>query len=177
MLFLYAITFSFAYISLETGTGALILFGAVQITMILTNMISGHKLHYSEWVGIFTAFIGFIYLVLPSLTTPSLMGFILMTVAGIAWGAYTILGRGSQNPLSDTAYNFLRTLPFIMILLAVTIQQANLSHLGILLAVLSGGIASGLGYTVWYIALDDTSGSCSITCTCNRGHWWCAIYK
>ncbi|TQV82661.1 DMT family transporter [Exilibacterium tricleocarpae] len=153
MLFLYAATFSFAYISLDTGTGALILFGSVQITMILASLISGNKLHYSEWIGMLTAFCGFVYLIMPGLATPSLMGFILMTVAGIAWGIYTLAGRGSKNPLSDTAHNFLRTLPFVAILVAATFQYANLSREGILLAVLSGGIASGLGYAVWYIAL------------------------
>ena len=157
MLFLYAITFSFAYISLETGIGALILFGSVQITMILASLISGNRLHYSEWIGVVIAFSGFVYLVLPGLTTPSLMGFILMTVAGIAWGIYTLLGRGSNNPLSDTAHNFLRTLPFVAVLIAITFQNSNLSQEGILLAALSGGIASGIGYTVWYIALRGLS--------------------
>lgn len=157
MLFLYAITFSFAYISLETGIGALILFGSVQITMILASLISGNRLHYTEWIGVVIAFSGFVYLVLPGLTTPSLMGFILMTVAGIAWGIYTLLGRGSNNPFSDTAHNFLRTLPFVAVLIAITFQDSNLSQEGILLAALSGGIASGIGYTVWYIALGGIS--------------------
>ena len=116
-LFLYAVTFSFGYISLDTGTGALVLFGAVQITMIIANVFSGHKLHYSEWLGISIAFAGFIYLVLPNLQLPSFTGFILMTIAGISWAFYTIKGRSSQNPVGDTAYNFFRTLPFILILI------------------------------------------------------------
>ncbi len=157
MLFLYAVTFSFAYISLDTGTGALILFGAVQITMILVGLLAGNKLHYFEWLGVIAAFSGFVYLVMPSLTTPSLIGFILMSVAGVAWGFYTLAGKGSESPLSDTAYNFLRTLPLVIILIVVTNQNASLSQKGILLAVLSGGIASGLGYTIWYIALGGLS--------------------
>jgi len=157
MLFVYAITFSFAYISLETGVGALILFGSVQITMILVGLFSGNKLHYSEWLGVIVAFSGFVYLVLPDLTTPSLIGFILMSVAGVAWGFYTLAGKGTKNPLSDTAYNFIRTLPLVLILTAITFQYAVLSQKGILLAVLSGGIASGVGYTIWYIALGGLS--------------------
>lgn len=157
MLFLYAVTFSFAYISLDTGTGALILFGAVQITMILVSVNSGNRLHYSEWIGVFIAFSGFVYLVKSSLTVPSLIGFILMTIAGIAWGMYTLKGRGSKFPLLDTAYNFLRTLPFILALLVVVVLDVNLSQEGIMLAVVSGAIASGLGYTIWYIALGGLS--------------------
>lgn len=87
MLFLYALTFSYAYVSLDTGTGALILFGAVQITMIVISLFRGARLHYSEWLGMIVAFAGFVYLVAPALNTPSLAGFVLMTVAGIAWGA------------------------------------------------------------------------------------------
>lgn len=95
MLFLYAITFSFAYITLDTATGALILFGAVQMTMILITLKSGQRLHNTEWLGVIIAFAGFVYLVLPNITTPSFAGFVLMTVAGIAWGIYTLKGRGS----------------------------------------------------------------------------------
>ncbi|MFT7315323.1 MAG: drug/metabolite transporter (DMT)-like permease [Paraglaciecola sp.] len=157
MLFLYAVTFSFGYISLDTGTGALILFGTVQITMTLASLISGNKLHYAEWIGMIIAFLGVAYLVVPSLSSPSLMGFILMTVSGAAWALYTLQGRTSMNPVGDTAYNFLRTSPFVIILMAVTFQDAHLSQQGVLLAVLSGAIASGAGYAVWYIALQGLS--------------------
>ena len=153
MLFLYAITFSYAYITLDTGTGALILFGSVQITMIMLSVFSGNKLHIAEWAGISIAFTGLVYLVLPGVSTPSFTGFLLMTVAGIAWGIYTLIGRGSTNPLADTAYNFLRTTPFVLILVAITIYNAHYSLDGIILAILSGAIASGMGYTIWYIAL------------------------
>lgn len=157
MLFFYAVSFSFAYISLDTGTGALILFATVQFTMIFVNLLSGNKLHYSEWLGLMIAFSGFVYFVLPSLTSPSLRGFILMIVAGIAWGFYTLKGRASKAPLNDTAYNFIRTTPFLIILMLITFQDASLSPQGVFLAVLSGAITSGIGYAVWYSALTGLS--------------------
>jgi drug/metabolite transporter (DMT)-like permease len=157
MLFLYAISFSYAYISLDTGTGALILFGSVQITMILLSLISGTRLHFTEWTGVTIAFAGFVYLILPGVTTPSTTGFLLMTVAGIAWGTYTLHGRGSKNPLMDTAYNFFRTTPLVILLAITTINTTNYSSEGIFLALLSGGITSGIGYTIWYIALGGLS--------------------
>jgi drug/metabolite transporter (DMT)-like permease len=157
MLFLYALTFSFAYISLDTGIGALILFVSVQVTMIITDLILGNRLHKLEWSGLIIAFLGFVYLVMPTLGTPSLLGFVLMTLAGVAWGVYTLSGKGSENPLSDTAYNFFRTLPMLTILVIMTFQDATLSQRGIILAVLSGSVASGLGYTIWYMALRGLS--------------------
>ncbi|MCP4670303.1 MAG: DMT family transporter [Desulfobacula sp.] len=157
MLFLYAISFSFAYITLNTATGALILFGSVQITMIISSLISGTRLHVMEWTGVIIAFTGFVYLILPAVTTPSAIGFLLMTVAGIAWGIYTLMGRGSKNPLTDTAYNFFRTIPIAIILLILTIKNSNYSSEGVLLAVLSGGVTSAIGYTIWYIALGGLS--------------------
>lgn len=157
MLFTYAVAFSYGYISLDTGTGALILFGAVQITMIVASIVSGNRLHYSEWLGLFIAFSGLVYLIIPSLTTPSLIGFILMTASGVAWGFYTLVGRSSKQPINDTAYNFLRTSPFILALIIFTFKDSNLSPEGILLAVLSGAIASGVGYAVWYVAIREIS--------------------
>ncbi len=157
MLFVYAITFSYAYLSLETGAGALILFGAVQITMILMSLLQGNKLYKSEWFGVVVAFAGLVYLVLPDLGSPSLVGFLLMTISGIAWGFYTLVGKGSKNSLSDTTYNFSRTLPFVAILLAITFQLTGLSIQGIVLAALSGGVASAMGYAIWYKALNGLS--------------------
>ncbi len=159
-LFIYAICFSYAYVSLETGTGALILFGAVQITMILVTVLSGHRPGPGEWGGLILAFAGFVYLVLPGLSTPSATGFFLMTASGIAWGFYTLLGRGSKNPLADTAYNFIRTVPFVIVVLLVllsTLADASLTMRGVLLAILSGGLASGIGYALWYTALGRLS--------------------
>ena len=157
MLFIYALTFSYAYISLETGVGALILFGSVQITMVLAGLFLGHKLHYIEWGGLIVAFSGFVYLVMPGVSAPSLMGFILMSCSGVAWGGYTLAGKGSLNPLSDTYYNFLRAVPWVIILMIITIQNSIMSWEGVLLAILSGGIASGIGYAIWYMALRGLS--------------------
>ena len=153
MLFVYAVCFSFAYNSLDTGTGALILFGSVQISMITISLFSGTRLHYSEWLGLGLAIFGFIYLVLPSLSTPSASGFLLMTLSGIAWGIYTLKGRGSSSPLSDTGYNFIRTLPLLVILLFISLPIISVSSEGIILAILSGSLASGIGYSIWYRAL------------------------
>jgi len=157
MLFIYAIAFSFAYISLDTGTGALILFGSVQITMILLSLISGTRLHVAEWTGVTIAFTGLVYLVLPGVTAPSVSGFALMAVAGVAWGMYTLKGRNSKWPLMDTASNFLRTTPLVLLLALFTFSHANYSSEGMFLAALSGGITSGIGYTIWYIALKGLS--------------------
>lgn len=157
MLFLYAVTFSYSYISLDTGTGALILFGAVQVTIILISLVSGIRLHFTEWVGVMIAFTGFVYLILPGVTAPSTIGLLLMTVAGIAWGIYTFKGSSSKNPLMDTAYNFFRTIPLVILLAIFTINNANYSLNGIILALLSGGITSGIGYAIWYVALGGLS--------------------
>jgi len=157
MLFIYAALFSFAYVSMDTGTGALVLFGAVQLTMILVSLFRGERLLAVEWAGMVVAFIGFVYLVLPQLGTPSLIGFLMMSGAGIAWGFYTLAGRFSQQPLSDTSYNFLRTLPLVVVLLIVSINQLGLTVEGVIWAVLSGSIASGVGYSIWYSALRGLS--------------------
>lgn len=159
MLFLYAAPFSFAYLTLDTGTGALILFGAVQITMILTALLQGNKLHYLEWVGLITAFAGFVYLVLPGVSAPPLEGFLLMSLAGLGWGLYTVRGKGSKNPLADTTFNFARAVPFAILLLVLALKHMHVSTSGILLAVASGAIASGIGYTIWYMALRGLSTS------------------
>ena len=157
-LFLYAAAFSYAYISLDTGTGALILFGAVQVTMIVLSIRAGNRLHVLEWAGVGTAFAGFVFLILPGVSAPSPSGFLLMSLAGIAWGIYTLMGKGSKDPLADTSYNFLRTTPMALILVLMALSSsAEYSSQGILLAVLSGAIASGLGYTIWYTALRGLS--------------------
>ena len=157
MLFAYAAAFSFAYLSLDTATGALVLFGSVQLTMILLSLISGNRLHIIEWAGVSLAFSGFLFLILPGATTPSITGFSLMAISGIAWGIYTLKGSSSLNPLADSAHNFSRTLPFLAVLMLFTIQDIHLSVQGVMLALLSGGIASGLGYAIWYVALAGLS--------------------
>jgi len=157
MLFLYAISFSFAYISLETGTGALVLFGTVQITMITMSVLSGHRLRLFELLGMTVSFGGLAYLVYPTITTPSFLGFILMVVSGFAWGMYTVIGKGSLNPLKDTALNFNYTIPLVLVLVLTTLPMMSLSFDGIVLAIMSGAVTSALGYTVWYIALRGLS--------------------
>lgn len=153
MLFIYVVAFSFAYISLDTGTGALILFGAVQLTMILSALIAGDHLHRLEWTGLLVAFAGFVYLVFPGITAPPLAEFVLMALAGIAWGRYTLLGKDSNAPLADTAFNFARCLPFVIPLGLFALIDPQWSLKGVMLATVSGALASGVGYTIWYIAL------------------------
>ncbi|MGJ8672748.1 DMT family transporter [Rubritalea sp.] len=153
MLFLYAATFSYAYQSLTTGTGALILFGAVQLTVIFTSILKGQKLQPIAWLGMAVAFLGFIYLVTPGLSAPPLVGFSLMVISGVAWANYTLLGSGSRNPLSDTAHNFLRTIPLSIPLIIFYYQDISLTQKGVWLACASGAITSGLGYAIWYLVL------------------------
>lgn len=157
MLFLYAIAFSFAYLSLDAGTGALILFGAVQVTMVLATLWAGVRLGLMEWGGLVAALGGLAYLMLPGATAPSLTGFLLMAVAGMAWAAYTLMGRGSANPLGDTFGNFLKSGPLaLLVLVAVlTLGEARIDPMGAVYAVLSGAIASGVGYALWYAALRE----------------------
>ena len=153
ILFIYAITVSYAYITLDTGVGALILFGAVQLTIVFLSILSGHKLHISEWAGVLIAFCGFVYLMLPDAKAPSWEGFVLMTISGTAWGIYTFLGRTSRYPLEDTAYNFFKTIPYIIILIIVTHEDIQYTSEGIIWAVLSGAVTSAIGYTIWYMTL------------------------
>jgi drug/metabolite transporter (DMT)-like permease len=153
MLFTYATAFSFAYISLSAGTGALILFGSVQVTMILAALRSGERPHLLEWLGVLLALGGLVYLVVPSLEAPSPIGSVLMATAGIAWGIYSLRGRGTDSPLADTAGNFLYSIPLILTVRLISLGSIHLSQYGILLAAVSGAFASGLGYVIWYAAL------------------------
>jgi drug/metabolite transporter (DMT)-like permease len=153
MLFIYAIAFSLAYLSLSAGTGALILFGTVQVTMILAALRSGERPQLLEWLGLLLALGGLVYLVLPGLEAPSPLGSASMMMAGIAWGVYSLRGRGSSSPLADTTGNFIRAVPLILAILLMSLEGARLSQTGIVLAVLSGAVASGLGYVIWYAAL------------------------
>jgi len=153
MLFIYAIAFSFAYLSLTAGTGALILFGTVQVTMIVVALRSGERPQLQEWLGVLLALGGLVYLVMPGLKAPSPLGSTLMVLAGIAWGVYSLRGRGTGSPLADTAGNFIRAVPLIIVVRLVTLNGVKLSQSGILLAILSGAVASGLGYVIWYAAL------------------------
>jgi drug/metabolite transporter (DMT)-like permease len=153
MLFLYAVPFSFAYVTLPTGTGALILFAAVQLTMLTWALRSGERPHPFQWAGIALALAGFVFLVRPGLSAPSPLGSALMALAGLAWGVYSLRGRRSENPLAETAANFLRAVPLALVVSLLMLGAAHASARGIALAILSGTIASGLGYAVWYAAL------------------------
>jgi len=153
MLFLYVIAFSFAYLSLSAATGALILFGAVQITMMFGALRSGEKPGGIEWFGIITAVAGLVYLLLPGFSAPSPVSAALMLTSGIAWGIYSLRGRKASNALANTAGNFIRTLPMIAIVSLMSMPWMHISTKGIVLAVLSGALASGAGYAIWYLAL------------------------
>lgn len=163
-LFIYAIGFSFAYIVLDTGTGALVLFGAVQITVILISLSKGAKLGALEWAGLVVAFGGFVYLVLPNISSPSWYGFLVMTIAGIAWGVYTYQGIGSASPLNDTASNFIKSLICLPLMLVLLYFFAQMNTQGVALAIMSGAVTSGLGYSIWYAALKYLTPSIAAVC-------------
>ena len=153
MLFLYAVTFSFAYVSLSAGTGALILFAAVQITMIAVGLTTGERPEMLEWLGLFIAVSGLIYLVSPGLTAPSILGSVLMAAAGIAWGIYSLRGRGATDAIGVTTDNFLRTVPLAVAIVLLWRSTLTVTPMGFLWAAISGSITSGLGYVFWYAAL------------------------
>lgn len=157
MLFLYAVCFSFAYISLDTGIGALILFGMVQATMIAGALWEGDRPVPAEWIGWLLAMTGFVYLVSPGLAAPSPVGSVLMATAGIAWGVYSLNGRRERSALAGTAYNFVRTVPLMVVVSAISFRHLSVTANGLILAVISGAITSGIGYAVWYTALRSIS--------------------
>ncbi len=156
-LFAYMICFSMAYLSLSAGTGALVLFGAVQLTMFVVALRSGEPFSAISWVGLSVAIAGLVYLVLPGVTAPDPIGALLMTLAGIAWGVYSLLGRNSGDPMESTAYNFIYSVPLAVAASIIFIADFRLTMTGALLAVASGAVASGLGYFVWYAALRELS--------------------
>lgn len=157
-LFAYAAAFSFAYRSLTAGTGALLLFGAVQLTMFAGAWRNGERVSRWQLAGIAIAFAGLLVLLLPGIDAPPVAGAILMASAGVAWGVYSLFGRGVADPLSATAGNFLRCLPIATVLCAATVQEASYDMTGMLYAIASGALASGVGYAVWYSALRGLSG-------------------
>lgn len=152
-LFAYAILFSLAYVTLTTGTGALILFGMVQATMILTGLIKGERPHWLAWLGIVAAGSGLVYLVSPGVTAPPVTGAILMALAGITWGGYSLKGRRAVDPVRTTASNFSLTLPLTLLTSTIMHGSMHITFTGVVLAILSGAVASGLGYVIWYAAL------------------------
>ncbi len=159
-LLLYAAPFSYAYVELATGTGALVLFAAVQLTMIGAGLRAGERPRPSEWLGFVLAFGGLVYLVSPGLEAPDPVGALLMATAGVGWGVYSLLGRrGGADPTRTTAGNFLRGAIVIVpaALVAHGVGHGSWDGSGIALAAASGALASGLGYAIWYAALRDLS--------------------
>ncbi len=156
-LFAYATCFSYAYISLSAGAGALILFGFVQGTMIAMALWSGDRPSRPEWLGWLLACGGLVWLLLPGTEAPSPGGAVLMSIAGIAWGVYSIRGRQETNALASTCSNFVYSVAFAAILTAITFTSAGITVRGLMLAVLSGALTSGLGYVIWYAALNYIS--------------------
>ena len=156
-LFLYAVPFSFAYNGLTTGTGALILFGCVQLTMLLAAWRSGERSSAMQWSGLVIAFCGLVYLLLPGSQAPPPMPALLMAVAGAAWGMYTLRGRGEGDPLLRTKGNFTRAVPMVLLVSVFAWPSLELEWNGVLLAVISGAGASALGYVAWYAALKHLS--------------------
>ncbi len=152
-LFLYAVPFSLAYNGLTTGTGALILFGFVQLTMLVVAWRSGERPAVVQWVGLVLAAGGLVYLVLPGLHAPAPLPALLMAIAGAAWGLYTIRGRGAGDALLRTTGNFTRALPMVLLVSLLGFSYVHISWQGALLAVLSGAVSSAMGYVAWYAVL------------------------
>jgi drug/metabolite transporter (DMT)-like permease len=152
-LFAYAAAFSFAYNTLPAGTGALLLFGAVQATMILWGLHTGERLHAIQIIGLVIALIGLVILVFPGLSAPPLIGSILMLSAGVAWGIYSLRGKAARDAIAATAGNFLRAVPFALVVSIILIPWARFDRTGVIYAVISGALTSGLGYVLWYRAL------------------------
>jgi drug/metabolite transporter (DMT)-like permease len=152
-LFAYAAAFSFSYVSLSAATGALLLFGAVQATMIGVGLFRGERVDVRAALGLTCALAGLVGLLLPGLSAPPLWGCALMLVAGVAWGVYSLRAKGGGDPLRVTAGNFSRAVVFSVVLSIATIPWASIDGPGIGFAIASGAMASGIGYAIWYSAL------------------------
>jgi drug/metabolite transporter (DMT)-like permease len=152
-LFGYAALFSFAYVQLTAGTGALLLFAAVQTTMIAWAIREGERMRGPQIGGIILALAGLVALVFPGLSAPPFGAAVLMLAAGVAWGAYSIRGKRGGDPLGATAGNFLRAMPFALLLSILFVRSTNWDNAGIIYAFISGAVASGIGYAIWYTAL------------------------
>lgn len=154
-LFAYAAAFSFAYVSLTAGTGALLLFGAVQTTMVGYGLYAGERFSRIQLFGVALACGGLVYLLLPGLSAPPFAAAALMIAAGVAWGVYSLRGRGAGDPTQVTAGNFVRAVPFVLAVSAITLTRSSADAAGITYAVASGALTSGIGYAIWYTALRD----------------------
>lgn len=152
-LFVYAMCFSYAYVELSAATGALILFGCVQLTMVFSALGAGDRPGGLTWLGVAFALAGLLYLLLPGVEAPPLAGAVLMAFAGIAWGLYSLKGNTVDSPVVTTARNFALTLPLTLIISVTLLPTIYLTYQGLVLAMVSGALASGLGYVIWYAAL------------------------
>ena len=160
MLFGYGWCFSYAYLELNTATGALILFATVQLSMLGYGLYQGNRPNTLQWLGIIMALGGFVYLMLPSATQPDLIGFIWMWVAGLCWAVYTVAGKANKDAIAATNSNFVLSVPLVVVasliaLFSINIDINQITSQGIILAMLSGCFASACGYTLWYLALKN----------------------
>ncbi len=162
-LFVYMVFFSFAYLSLGAGTGALVLFGAVQLTMFVVALRSGEAFNAISWAGLLLAIAGLVYLVSPGITAPDPIGAILMVVAGMAWGIYSLLGRQVADPTRATAWNFLLSVPLVVVTSLIFMDQFHATPFGLAVAAASGVVASGIGYVIWYAALRGLAATSAAT--------------
>lgn len=155
----YALAFSAAYTRIPTGMGALLLFAAVQVTMIGAGLRAGERPRVGEWLGLACSFVGLIVLARPGLSQPDPLGALLMSLAGICWGLYSLRGRDYPDAISGNAASFLRTIPLVVLIGGVAMaRHATFGDIqGVQLAIVSGAITSGLGYAIWYLALRGLS--------------------
>jgi drug/metabolite transporter (DMT)-like permease len=162
-LFTYAAAFSFAYLSLTAATGALLLFGAVQATMIGYGLFAGERLRAAQFAGLLCACGGLVYLLLPGIAAPPLHGAALMIVAGVAWGVYSLRGKGAGDPTRVTAGNFLRAVPLGVALSVVMLARNSVDAAGLSYAIASGALTSGVGYAIWYTAVRELKATSAAT--------------
>lgn len=156
-LFVYAFAFSYAYVHLETGAGALLLFGAVQLTMLGYGYYKGERMQAVAILGLALAIGGLVALLLPGATSPAPASAALMALSGVAWAIYSLIGRQSNDPLASSAWNFLRAIPFMLLASTPFLGHLSIDLTGALCAIGSGAIASGVGYAIWYAALRSLS--------------------
>ena len=162
-LLLYAAGFSFAYLAIEAGAGALLLFGAVQSTMILWGLHKGERLRAIQILGLIVAMTGLVVLLFPGLSAPPLLGSILMLGAGVAWGVYSLRGKREKNAVTATTGNFVRAVPFAAALSIIFLRWLDLDLAGVIYAIISGAVTSGLGYVIWYSVLPSLKAASAAT--------------
>jgi len=163
MLFAYAAFFSFAYRQLTAATGALLLFGAVQTSMLGYGLAAGERLRPPQIAGLMIAVGGLVYMLLPGLAAPPIVSAACMLLAGASWAVYSVLGRGAKDAVGATAGNFMRSLPFTVVLSLAFVGSFQIDQAGVAYAIVSGAITSGLGYVLWYAALPSLKATSAAT--------------